>query len=55
MLESLFNMVVVSEGSSSTLLNVDMPISVSFFEFKLNQILFGLVKNLKNQSHLFVV
>jgi hypothetical protein len=29
--------------------------SVSFFDFKLNQMPFGLVSNLKNQSHLFLV
>jgi hypothetical protein len=30
-------------------------VSVSFFVFKLNQMLFGLVSNLKNQRHLFLV
>ena len=32
-----------------------VDISVSFFDFKLNQMLFGLVLNLKNQSNLFLV
>jgi hypothetical protein len=36
-------------------LNNVLTISVSFFDFKLNQKLFGLVSNLKKQSHLFLV
>jgi hypothetical protein len=35
--------------------SLETPDSVSFFHFKLNQMLFGLVLNLKNQSHLFLV